>query len=96
MVGNNEIEAKAVAVFDTLVLNCVTEQVILDVVEKPLDMDKIKAIPSMAGYHVKNGDTLWKIAKKYYTTVDSIKKVNEIKGTDIHEGDMLLVVKERM
>lgn len=96
MVGNNEIEAKAVAVFDTLVLNCVTEDVILDVSEQPLDIEKIKAIPSMAGYHVKSGDTLWKIAKKYYTTVDSIRKVNELKGVDIHEGDMLLVVKERM
>ena len=41
-------------------------------------------------------ETLWKIAKKYYTTVDSIRKINDIKGIDIHEGDMLLVVKERM
>ena len=96
MVGNNEIEAKAVAVFDTLVLNCITEEIILDVNERPLDMEKIKAIPCMAGYHVKKGDTLWKIAKKYYTTVDSIRKTNDIKGLDIHEGDMLLVVKERM
>lgn len=96
MVGNNEIEAKAIAVFDTLVLNCVTEDVIVEVVEQPLNIEKIKAIPSMAGYHVKSGDTLWKIAKKYYTTVDSIRKVNDIKGTEIHEGDMLLVVKERM
>lgn len=96
MVGNNEIEAKAVAVFDTLVLNSITEEVILDVNEKPLDMEKIKAIPCMAGYHVKKGDTLWKIAKKYYTTVDSIRKTNDIKGMDVQEGDMLLVVKERM
>lgn len=96
MVGNNEIEAKAIAVFDTLVLNCVTEEVILDVEEKPLDMEKIKAIPGMAGYHVKSGDTLWKIAKKYYTTVDSIRRVNDIKGIDVHEGEMLLIVKEHM
>ena len=48
----------------------------------------------MAGYLVKQGDTLWKIAKKYYTTVDNIQKINEIKGTNIKEGDMLLVVKE--
>ena len=96
MVGNNEIEAKAVAVFDTLVFNCITEEIILDVVEKPLDIERVKAIPCMAGYNVKKGDTLWKIAKKYYTTVDSIRKVNDIKGTDVQEGDMLLVVKEGM
>ena len=96
MVGNNEIEAKAVAVFDTLVLGTVREEVILDVEESPLDIEKIKAIPSMAGYFVKKGDTLWKIAKKYYTTVDSIRKVNELKSAEVREGDMLLVVKETM
>lgn len=94
MAGSNEIEAKASAVFDTLVLNCVTEEIIQDVEEKPLDIEKIKSIPCMAGYLVKQGDTLWKIAKKYYTTVDNIQKINELKGTNIKEGDMLLVVKE--
>ncbi len=96
MVGNNEIEAKAVAVFDTLILGSGREEVILDVEESPLDMEKLKSVPSMAGYFVKKGDTLWKIAKKYYTTVDSIRKVNELKSNDIREGDMLLVVKETM
>lgn len=96
MVGNNEIEAKAVAVFDTLVLNCITEEIIQDVEEQPLDVEKIKSIPCMAGYLVKQGDTLWKIAKKYYTTVDNIQKINDLKGTNIKEGDMLLVVKESM
>lgn len=94
MVGNNEIEAKAVAVFDTLVLNCVTEEIIQDVEERPLDLEKLKQIPCMAGYCVKRGDTLWKIAKKYYTTVDNIKKINDLKGNNIDEGEMLLVVKE--
>lgn len=94
MAGNNEIEAKAVAVFDTLVLSCLEEEIIRDVTEEPLDLEEIKDIPCMAGYLVKNGDTLWKIAKKYYTTVDSIKKINDLKSNTIKEGDMLLVVKE--
>jgi LysM repeat protein len=37
---------------------------------------------------------LWKIAKKYYATVDNIKKVNDLTGNDIKEGEMLLIVKE--
>lgn len=94
MVGNNEIEAKAVAVFDTLILGTMGEEVILDVEKAPLDMEKLKAIPSMTGHFVKKGDTLWKIAKRYYTTVDNIKNVNELKGDEIAEGDMLLVVKD--
>ena len=94
MVGNNEIEAKAIAVFDTLVLNSITEDIIKDVQVEPLDIETIQSIPCMAGYMVKQGDTLWKIAKKYYTSVDSIQKINELRGTNIQEGDMLLVVKE--
>ena len=43
---------------------------------------------------VKKGDSLWKIAKKYYTTVDNIKMVNELTGDEAKEGQMLLVVKE--
>ena len=68
--------------------------IIEDVSEQPFDMEQIKAIPCMAGYMVKRGDSLWKIAKKYYTTVDNIKKVNELTGDEAKEGQMLLVVKE--
>ena len=94
MVGNNEIEAKAVVVLDILAMNSMDVEVIEDVREQPFDIEKIKSIPCMVGYMVKKDDSLWKIAKKYYTTVDNIKKVNELTGNDIKEGEMLLVVKE--
>lgn len=96
MVGNNEIEAKAVVVLDILAIDSCNAEIIEEVKEMPFDMDKLKAIPSMAGYMVKQGDTLWKIAKKYYTTVENIKKINNLSGNDIREGEMLLVVKEGM
>ena len=94
MVGNNEIEAKAVVVLDILAMDSLEAEVIEEVKEMPFDMEKIKAMPCMVGYMVKSGDTLWKIAKKYYTSVDNIKKVNELGGNDIKEGEMLLLVKE--
>ena len=94
MVGNNEIEAKAVVVLDILAMDSMETEVIEEVTEKPFDMDKIKNMPCMIGYMVKPGDTLWKIAKKYYTTVDNIKMVNELSGNEIKEGEMLLLVKE--
>jgi LysM repeat protein len=93
MVGNNEIEAKAVVVLDILAMDSLDTEIIEDVREMPFDMEKIKEIPCMVGYMVKSGDTLWKIAKKYYTTVENIKQVNELIGNDIKEGEMLLVVK---
>ena len=75
-------------------MNSVEVEVIEDAKEQPFDIEKIKAIPCMVGYMVKSQDSLWKIAKKYYTTVENIKKVNELKDNEIKEGEMLLVVKE--
>ena len=94
MVGNNEIEAKAVVVLDILAMNSMETEIIEDVTEQPFDVEKIKAIPCMVGYMVKRGDSLWKIAKKYYTTVDNIKMVNELTSDEARDGQMLLVVKE--
>ena len=40
-------------------------------------------------YKVKKGDTLYSIARKYNTTVDSIKKLNNLKGNLINIGQIL-------
>jgi membrane-bound lytic murein transglycosylase D len=40
---------------------------------------------------IKNGDNLLLIAKRYHTTVDVIKDVNEIRGNVIRAGDHILV-----
>ena len=46
---------------------------------------------STVKYKVKKGDTLSKIAKKYGTTVEKIKKLNHLKSDMIHEGQVLIV-----
>ena len=49
---------------------------------------------STAKYHtVKQGDTLYAIAKKYHTTVDKICKLNKIKETTILQIGRKLRVK---
>ncbi len=32
---------------------------------------------------MQQGDTLWKIAKRYYTTVDNLVLINEIDNPDV-------------
>ena len=45
-------------------------------------------------YVVQKGDSLWKIAKKYRTTVDNIAAVNEIEDPElIYPGQKLLIIK---
>jgi LysM repeat protein len=42
-------------------------------------------------YKVKSGDTLYSIAKKYNTTVSSLKKLNSLKSDRIYTGQVLKV-----
>jgi LysM repeat protein len=57
--------------------------------------DSIKNMPSIVIYSVQNKDTLWKIAKKYSTTVDDIVTLNNIENQDNLEiGNKLLIPKK--
>ncbi len=64
-------------------------------VEKPAHQPQPATKPaSSAKYHtVKQGDTLYAIAKKYHTTVDKICKLNKIKETTILQIGRKLRVK---
>jgi hypothetical protein len=93
MMDSEEIEVKAVINLNAIVLNKMTEEIIADVKEAPLDYAKLEVLPGIVGYVVKQDDTLWKLAKKYYTTVDKIKETNDLGNDMIREGDTLLIVK---
>lgn len=94
MLNSEEIEMKAVINLDTLVMDKSEETIITNVTEHPYDMKKIQELPGIVGYIVKPGDTLWKIAKKFYSTVDSIKAINELSDDRIKPGDRLVLMKK--
>ncbi len=53
-----------------------------------------KEMPGFVLYTIREGDTLWKIARKYRTTIDSIAKINSIDSNGaLQPGMKLLVVK---
>ena len=99
MLGQDTVEIKGAVTLDILVLKKVCEQVILNVREEPLDVEKLKKMPGIVGYYVQPGDSLWKIAGKFHTSVDEIIETNHLSDTVIHPGDKLILVKavrERM
>ena len=58
------------------------------------DVVDITKSPSMTIYFVQPGDTLWKIAKRYNTTVESIVKTNEIiDANHILSGSQIIIQK---
>ena len=66
-----------------------------ETVSKPVQQQQNANKPNTtAKYHtVKQGDTLYAIAKKYHTTVDKICKLNKIKETTILQIGRKLRVK---
>ena len=48
-------------------------------------------INNIINYTVKKGDSLWKIAKSYKTTINDIVNLNNLKSTTIIIGQVLLI-----
>ena len=94
MIDSNGIEVKAVISLNVLVLQCEKQVIISKVEERPLDMQKIQAMPGITVYVVKNGDTMWDIAKRFYTTVEEICRLNELENDSVAPGMPLLLVKK--
>lgn len=93
MLDGEEIEVKAVMNLNTIVFDKITEQIITDIEVADLDLDKLQTMPGIIGYVVKKNDSLWNIAKKYYTTVDTIMEINNMDEDTIKEGDKLIIMK---
>ncbi|MEP7263276.1 MAG: LysM peptidoglycan-binding domain-containing protein [Bacteroidota bacterium] len=64
--------------------------VVKPVAKTKVDAEKY-ALPKVVYHKVQHGDTLWNIAQRYNTTIQEIKKVNGINGSQIKVGSRLKV-----
>ena len=97
VVDSNELEIRAVAGIYVTGFSPQTMYMIDEVEEIPYSEEEISRIPSITGYIVKSGDTLWNIAKHYGTTIEKMKQdalrkqqwANKIESSKIgeHQGD---------
>lgn len=94
MLGGGEAEIKAQITADLLVFQPVRERVVTSVQTQPFDLKRWEQQPGIVGYIVQPGDSLWKIAKKFHTTVDQVRETNEIAGEEAGAGTRLLLIKE--
>jgi len=46
-------------------------------------------------HRVKKGDSLWTIAKQYGTTTKNIQKLNHLRTTDLHKGQILTIFDDK-
>ena len=94
MMGGGNIEVKATITLDLLALQPVCEQIITSAVDSPMDLDHLQKLPGIVGYIVQPDDSLWKIAKKFHTTIDTIMNTNGLTENSVKTGDRLILVKE--
>ena len=94
MVDSNDIEIRATIGLNVLVIQCSEEMILEKIEEIPLDQEKIRNMPGITVYIMKPGDTLWNIAKKFYTTVEEIMQMNDLDGDEVSSGTPLLLVKK--
>ena len=94
MVGGEMAEVKAVVFLDILVLQPVRQNVIRSAELAPLDTGKLQKMPGIVGYLVQKEDDLWRIAKRFHTTVDNIMMTNNLASDAVKPGDCLILVKE--
>ena len=55
--------------------------------------DVLKAMPGIIGYIVQPGETLWDVAKRFYTTTEQLITANHLTGGEVKTGDRLLIQK---
>ncbi len=92
--SDNQIEIKSEISLDVLAFVNEKTKAVLDMVEKPIDLEEKMKLPGITCYIVKHGDTLWSIAKRHYTTVERIKEINGLESDMIYPGDKLVIIKE--
>ncbi|MEG0004924.1 MAG: DUF3794 domain-containing protein [Clostridium sp.] len=69
-------------------------ELIKNVVEVDIS-ESLKSMPTFVIYSVQESDNLWKIAKRYGTTIEDIVKVNEIENPDyINTGAKIIIPKK--
>ena len=94
MVDSDEIEVKVSLTLSTIVFEKIHENIMVDLDTQDIDIEKLQELPSVIGYIVKKDETLWDIAKKFYTTMEALQEMNELESTTVHTGDKLLILKQ--
>ncbi|WP_129599186.1 DUF3794 and LysM peptidoglycan-binding domain-containing protein [Anaerophilus nitritogenes] len=93
LINSEQIEVKVNIGADCTVKEKTKIEVIVDAQESDEKIDMSKR-PSITIYYVQPGDTIWKIAKRYNTTVEELIETNHIEQVDsIKPGDQIVIQK---
>ena len=96
MAGSEEVEVKAVLAFQSFLRLPLQTETIVQMEFQPFDEEEMDKRPGIIGYITKEGDNLWSLAKRYYTTEEGIMENNQLTSRELRSGEKLLIFKENM
>lgn len=91
MISANEVEIRVVVNVNTQVYDEAEIDVLSNVSVDESEIKNNINNPSITIYFSQPGDNLWAIAKKYNTTIEDIKKVNNIENDRFDTGDQIII-----
>lgn len=95
LMDGETVEIKASINLDAIVFDVIVEPVMKEIKVEEFNPEKMQELPSIVGYIVKPNETLWNIAKRFYTTIENIMEVNELEVGEVSPGDKLVLMKDR-
>jgi hypothetical protein len=95
MLSGREMELRYLLTFGTQVLEHKTANLITGIEIEDMERAEIDGMASMTVYVIQPGDTLWKVTKRYNTSIDEILAINDIEDPDrVYPGQKLLILKK--
>ena len=92
LIDSDEMEMKGILSLKALVVQKEDTSLISEVTEKELDIDKLQEMPGAAGYILREGDSLWNIAKENYCTIKDVMEMNSLQEEPA-AGSRILIMK---
>lgn len=93
VIDTDEVDVKCVIFFNGDVFQTWEEQVVEQLTPSALDTEKQSALPGIAVYRIREGESLWDIGKRYYVPVDMLMQTNDLTTQEVRAGDKILIVR---
>ena len=93
VIDTDEVDVKCVILFRGDLFVTWEEQVAEQITLSPLDLEKQSALPGIAVYRMKEGESLWDIGKRYYVPIETLMQTNNLTSQEVRPGEKILIVK---
>ena len=94
MKNSREAEIQAVVSLRVLVSGTYELELISGIQEEDFKIEELNTQPSVVGLTLDEKDSLWEIAKKYHTTREQIRQINQLKDDHVSRGMKILLIRQ--